>query len=259
MPFLNHGMGLMSRGGVSVVGPASVSPLLWLKADAIVGLNDADAVTTWNDSSGGNRHAAQSDAARKPTYKPNVINGKPVVRFVQAAGANTQILKIPHGDEELNLQSDMTIIAVAMTDDSDTMIGKGFQDDGAWLFQPFRNGGVAWGHSGMLQSVTAIGDLRSGSAARICTGTRVGATNPTYTLYSNGVLNNTKVTATDPPSSAGVDTYIGKLRYSANDSDDVNIFAGDIAEILIYGSALSTADRLACDTYLAAKYNITLA
>lgn len=64
------------------VQPDSISGLkLWLKADAITGSNDGDSVTTWTDSSGNTNNATQSTAANKPTYKTNIINGNPVVRF----------------------------------------------------------------------------------------------------------------------------------------------------------------------------------
>ena len=55
--------------------------LLWLDASQITGLNDGDAVASWTDLSGNGNHATQSTAAAKPTYKTNIINGLPVVRF----------------------------------------------------------------------------------------------------------------------------------------------------------------------------------
>ena len=62
--------------------PDSISNLeLWLKADAISGLNDGDGVTTWNDQSGNSRNFTQGTAANKPSYKTSILNGYPVVRF----------------------------------------------------------------------------------------------------------------------------------------------------------------------------------
>src|SRR3990167_3932393 len=71
------------------VQPDSISGLqLWLKADAITGLNDGDSVTTWTDSSGNSNDATQSTAANKPIYKTSIINSKPVLRF---DGSNDQM------------------------------------------------------------------------------------------------------------------------------------------------------------------------
>ena len=65
----------------SAFQPLDLAPALWLKADAITGLNDADAVTTWVDASVNGRDATQSTAGAKPTYKTGILNSKPVVRF----------------------------------------------------------------------------------------------------------------------------------------------------------------------------------
>jgi hypothetical protein len=54
---------------------------LWLKADAITGLADGAAVTTWTDSSPSGYNVTQANAAMRPLYKTNVQNGLPGVRF----------------------------------------------------------------------------------------------------------------------------------------------------------------------------------
>src|SRR5262245_37132262 len=68
-------------GASKAFTPADVSGLVvWLRADAL-GLNDGDPVGTWTDGSGNGRDLTQATAAKKPTYKTNIVNGKPVVRF----------------------------------------------------------------------------------------------------------------------------------------------------------------------------------
>ena len=57
-------------GGVVVVPPPT-------------GLVDGDPVTTWPDSSTNGNNATQTGTAR-PTFKTNILNGKPVVRFTVA-------------------------------------------------------------------------------------------------------------------------------------------------------------------------------
>lgn len=72
---------------VGLVGPLTVSPpdiaglKLWLKADAITGLSDNEPVSSWPDSSGLGNDAVQPSAQKQPTYKVNVLNRKPTVRF----------------------------------------------------------------------------------------------------------------------------------------------------------------------------------
>ena len=60
----------------------------WLKANTGVftdngttGATDGQLVQQWNDQSTIANHARQTDGARKPTYRTNIINGNPVLRF----------------------------------------------------------------------------------------------------------------------------------------------------------------------------------
>jgi hypothetical protein len=70
---------LLLSGGVWT--PKKLGGLvLWLDASKITGLNDGDVVTQWDDASGLENHATQSTTSRKPLYKINIINGRPVVR-----------------------------------------------------------------------------------------------------------------------------------------------------------------------------------
>ena len=54
---------------------------LHLDADAITGLVDGGNLSSWPDMSVHNRNATQSTVSRRPLYKADVLNGKPVVRF----------------------------------------------------------------------------------------------------------------------------------------------------------------------------------
>jgi len=67
-------------------GPAGVgdstSNMLWLRAEEIAGLNDGDLVDlAWEDLSGNDFHASQSNSSNQPVYLENGINGKAAVRF----------------------------------------------------------------------------------------------------------------------------------------------------------------------------------
>ena len=75
--------------------PSSISDLrLWLKADAITGLNDGDKISTWYDLSGNGYNLVQTDYNRQPTYHINGIDGKPVIRL--NASNNQTILDVFH-------------------------------------------------------------------------------------------------------------------------------------------------------------------
>lgn len=74
-------------GGIVVgVSRSSFSPLalpslrLWLDASQLT-LNDNDLVQTWTDKSGNGNNVTQATEGNRPTFKTNIVNGKPVVRF----------------------------------------------------------------------------------------------------------------------------------------------------------------------------------
>lgn len=54
---------------------------LWLKADALSGLLDGDPVAVWPDATGNGEAVTQEAAAHQPRYRLHVQNGLPVVRF----------------------------------------------------------------------------------------------------------------------------------------------------------------------------------
>jgi fibronectin-binding autotransporter adhesin len=81
------GATIVSNGTLRLVAAAPAGSLpvsgaaLWLRADAIAGLVDGQAVTNWTDQSGNGRNATQAAATNQPMFKANVQNGLPVVRF----------------------------------------------------------------------------------------------------------------------------------------------------------------------------------
>ena len=72
---------------------------VWLKADAIAGLTNGDFVSSWDDSSGNGNHATNSTAIKQPTYRTNVVNDLPAVRFNESSAMTNwlQNLTYVHG------------------------------------------------------------------------------------------------------------------------------------------------------------------
>lgn len=65
----------------SPVIPLPGSRAFHFSADAITGLADAAAVASWADNVAGGTALTQATGAKQPTYRTNVVNAKPVVRF----------------------------------------------------------------------------------------------------------------------------------------------------------------------------------
>lgn len=70
-----------NAAGPTTILPSDLANLIgWYRADAITGLSDADPVGTWSDESGASNDLT-STGANRPTYKTNIQNTLPAVRF----------------------------------------------------------------------------------------------------------------------------------------------------------------------------------
>ncbi len=247
-------LGLGASGGGGPFSPSDLAGLkIWLKADAIVGLSDGDPVTTWSDSSGNGYDATQSSSGLKPLYKTSVVNGKPVVRF---DGADDFLVT---GGQSYAIQ---TIFVVYETSSiayrgvfatrASSVIGGIGNSDG--------NYGFAVSNSGGGITSTDAGATDSGAHSGVWVDGVVGSHSDfdTY-LVTAGV-----------PVSAGNWHVVGCTRTSQSASgakffaigDDPGVssreLAGDLAEIIVYDSALSTGNRQSVEDYLGTKYGITI-
>lgn len=243
--------GLMSGGGASFVDPTSLPNLArWYAADKITGLSDAAYVASWLDSSANAKAATQAGAdALKPTYRTNVLNGKPVVR--------------PDGGDYLShdvIAADPTVLTVFA------------------VVEASHDQGVIWAHRSQLKPYIQLsfgtnldtlfwvlgGD---GSAAALMSvpvtpsewmviSAKFDKTNKSHGLWKNGA--SPQLDATDFGIEAmtatrewigAVDANLGVQQYLTT----------DLAELIIYSDAKSDADRLLVERYLGTKYAIAVA
>jgi len=84
---------------LTAAGPPQEGLEVWLDAtgNASVERDAAGAVSLWRDRSGKVRDAAQPDAALRPTYVADALNGKPALRFTEDS---TTRLELPDLSEE---------------------------------------------------------------------------------------------------------------------------------------------------------------
>lgn len=78
MPAIGNALGLSIARSNSLLNPLSLNPAIWLDANAETFANN-DPATPWSDRSGNARHF--SEATNPPTFKTNIINGKPGIYF----------------------------------------------------------------------------------------------------------------------------------------------------------------------------------
>lgn len=79
---MGAGVFRQAMGGAGATFQPTDYPLLklWLKSYSL-SFNDGDAVSPWTDASGLGNSPTQATSGKKPTYKTNIQNGLPVVRF----------------------------------------------------------------------------------------------------------------------------------------------------------------------------------
>lgn len=211
--------------------PTDVAGLIgWWRADAITGLSDGAAVASWPDSSASGWNLAQGVAGNRPVYRTNVLNELPVVRF--------------DGVDDF--------LTATITSDAQPT---------TW-FLVFKLADS--GRSVNLVHATQEILRQSSNAVRVFAGvnadstgyTHVGAQWDYLTIVVNGAssvfrANGVTYTLSAGPGANATGTA---LRIGGHPSIGTRAVLGDIAEIVLYSTALSTTDRDAIETYIVQKY-----
>ncbi|HWG98698.1 MAG TPA: LamG-like jellyroll fold domain-containing protein [Pilimelia sp.] len=212
--------------------PAAGSQL-WLRADVGVTVNST-AVTNWSDQSGAGRHAVQATAERQPALVQAALNGRPVIRF---SGAQSLYMPNP-----VSFSSFTVFVVGRNTKPTETfsmILGPGGPHPNNQL--RWENGSQALyvGTSNAMPATTvSIGNTRVYHALSLR------YTGSAMSVYRDGRLVSTRTfTTTGPWTLAAVGAWYGTY-----------FMTGDLAEVLVYPTALSDADRILTDNYLRAKY-----
>ncbi len=225
----------------------------WLRADAGVQADANGAVAVWGDQSGLGLNATQAEAGRQPLLVPNALNDKPALRF---DGTNKTLLT---GAATLNNDNTVIVVASLGKTPPKTLVlpslfsyvdAKGSEAGGARL-------GVAihvdqrvlvslhyvgtdyWNHGDLAFTPTKpviMMSRRNGGKADV---------------FINGALLNTK----DAP---GEMTAVPRFFRLGQRGTEPVFFSGDIAEVLVFNTALSESDRAIVEKYLTTKYAVAL-
>jgi hypothetical protein len=222
--------------------PSAISPTAWYQASAISG-SDGDSVPSWVDSSGNGFNAAQAVSSRQPTLQTRELNSQSVVRF--------------DGTNDIVSDSDIAALDVGTGDIFMAAVFKSTDDSGAQFF--FEKGTTQFAlmttAAGVLQvrmgGTTNIPTQSAGNWSRteyvIVTASRVSAT---CTGFVNGTAM-TKTSTTNTGSISNSDVFdLGASAVGGNP------LTGDLAEVIVGGATLSSADRLRLEGYLAHKYGL---
>lgn len=241
LPSLGHRRYPTHKFASPVTSPITPTQL-WVKADQIPTLADGDPVSTWSDQSGNSRDLTQSGAAR-PIYKTSIQNGKPVVRFAAASSQHLDVVSY----------SPVSSMTVFMAVNPDLSAGSRWMMGSGQVRGDIASGGFVWAVTGTPTNSTGV---QSGSAGvwpdgpaptsadnAITTGFQI------MTLkFDGGAANNSKIfsnnaeiaTVSGATVTVGRPLSLGCFRLTG-DADFFGFFTGDIAEVIIYNSALDAA------------------
>lgn len=250
-------LGLPALAGLSlalaVLGghSAPAETVLWLKADGVTNATEGAGVGIWPDVSGfGNSGVAGASA---PTWTlANGINGLPVLHF---EAGSSQYFAIPRV-----VQDDFTIIAVFRTTQQDG------ESNNFYLGPGLINGEVGGatadfgislrGSSGRILAGTGAPDttIRSGlgyndGQPHILTFKRTRSSG-SLRLWVDGDQNESSDDASTASLTAPSRLLIG------GQQTGVSYYTGDFAEVKIYNTALSNAERQAEENALKGKYGL---
>lgn len=226
--------GLIDPRAISFV-PTWVSGCrLWLDASQITGLGDGDLVALWEDKSGNNYNAVQTVAGQRPTYKTNIINGKPVVRNAAGKGMLLTGMVVPSGSKAFFavISPQATgIIQYLFDTETGRLVIATLTDT---------SGKVGW-YDGTWRSI-----------ANAAAGFQILCWN--LTSGGNGeIFRNGTSLGTAAYSAKAIGGVIGLFQVYDQWTAWV---VGDLAEFIVYDSALGAVDRVSIENYLNSKYAI---
>lgn len=226
------GTNVISQGGtVDQNRPDTVSGLLlWLKADWL-NLNDGDTVSSWTDASGNNNHATAATAANRPTFKKNIINGKPVLRY--------------------DGNSDVLVLTTLLTTVRQAFIVMKW-DNQVIDYVPILGGTTTYDYHGP-GGASGVIIFYSYTSACVLGGS----------AWNNGTSYGPTLVPKDKTNFQLVELQPSCNTTVGNISNDRGSAArsihGDIAEVILYNTTLSTTDRQKVERYLRDKYKLTIA
>ena len=255
-PISFYGQSPNSVGGGPSFSPIDVAGLAaWFKADSLT-LADGDPVSTWNDSSGNSRDATGGGGSANPTFKTNVINGLPIVRF---DGSNDFLT---HATFTNSGSSIFFVISGSSANTGNDGIyswtdgGDDYAGGDPLTYSTGYTGGPS-GFSGIWRGIgTFFTNITTAYEAFFSYNVIVsdaGSGDVTMTIRKSETTLETK-TAAGLLSNSMQNCFIGARGSGA--SAGAPFYNGDFAELIIYDVDIGATDRDKVELYLKTKYNL---
>jgi hypothetical protein len=239
------------EGGV--FDPSTLSGLtLWLKADSLA-LSDGQRIQTWPDESGNGRDFTQGTGGQRPLLKTGILNGMSVVRF---DGVNDNIGSSVGWQTFFSVSDATAFVVYKRRGNPSATYGTLFSDESAGSAEKV----------GMRDASLGTVLVCMNNDGNQDTASKTGLTGEAYIatwLHTGGNLsagaNDTRDSGLSTVASGATITPNNfNVSLGAEVTAATNYYNGDIAEVLFFNVALSEADRISVESYLAQKYGIEL-
>ncbi|NTW99227.1 MAG: T9SS type A sorting domain-containing protein, partial [Geobacteraceae bacterium] len=252
-----HSLTILDNDSMGDTGPGGVgnssSNLFWLKADAITGVSNGQAVTSWSDQSGnGNSFTANSSYA--PVLSSGAINGLNSILFSSSTGGTgSRLVRNP-----FNIST--TAIGVYMvlkdpnTDNNNSVVSYAVSaDNNEYLI--FNAGSVTtYINSQTDNSGYAIND---NNWKVLSHGWR--SSDGMLRIHVNGTMRRNSTLQSGQPIATGGSLAIGGEQDAVDGAyDAAQAYDGEMAEVIMFNQMLNDARRTIVENYLSAKYNISI-
>lgn len=235
--FLIFATSAIAQTGPGGVGSSSTN-ILWLKADAITGLSNGAAVSSWADASGNGANGVQNTAASRPVFTSSNsnFNNKPTVTL---DGTNDFI--------------SLSALNHAASNYSFFLVHRSSSFNSQILFET-QTGPLSLFYRGSGTDKAYHDGAKKGSS--------INTTGTTLILYELSSPNNSRIfiNGSQSQSNLGYTQRAISAQSALGSTYDgtSEFYGGDIAEGIIYNTTLNTVQRVLVENYLGAKYGLTV-
>ncbi|HEY9083428.1 MAG TPA: T9SS type A sorting domain-containing protein [Vicingaceae bacterium] len=245
-------LALIAQTGPGGVGNTT-NNIVWLDAAQIQQANGTP-VATWPDKSGNGNSFTQGTASRQPTFVANGVNAEPIVDF------NYDFLEL--GATAAFNATDFSEFIVTRADNNNhvgIVTRSGYTSGAAagsqtyWGTYLSTNGNQFYTHTRTSSGVPVFSALGYQAGYNILSSV-IASSSASISGYLNNNLTNSAIGYNSTPT--------GHLltRIGANSTTTPNgNYLGNVAEIIIYNTALNSAQHNIVNNYLAARYRRTIA
>jgi hypothetical protein len=241
---------LAGAAGSSGLQPAT-DMLLWWKADGNITFGSSNDVAVWLDHSGHGNNAFNATAgSSRPLFQTNQINGLPAIYFNAAATPRFDLTNMFTSETSAEL-----FVVVKLVNDPTA----GTADSGQWRFAgtgdinifPYSDGNIYEGFCSTVRKTV-------GNPTPTLTSWRLyntSSTNGSWIARLDGTQIFSTAVNTFTSDASGIMATDRRFGQSGSTSSYMN---GRVAEVILYGRVLSSADRDQVESYIASKYALTI-